>query len=90
MSLHISNPHDNELARIAYAAVADVPTVEDNDRNRLGYHVWLYLRGELDSLDEAVHIARCRFRPRTLSQGEVLGIISGALEGISLRVNNAI
>jgi hypothetical protein len=89
MSLHISNPHDTELTRIAYAAVTEVPTVEDNDRNRLGYHVWLYLRGELDSLEEAVHIARCRFRPRTLSQEEVVGIISAALEGVALPENTA-
>jgi hypothetical protein len=90
MSLHISKEHDNELTRIAYAAVAGVPTVEDNDRNRLGYHVWLYLRGELDSLDEAVHIARCRFRPGTLSQEEVVGIISGALEGVALPENTSL
>ena len=66
MSLHVSKEHDNELARKAYAAVAEVPTIEENDRNRLGYHVWLYLRGELGSLEEAVHLARSRFRPRSL------------------------
>ena len=80
MSLHISKPHDNELARIAYAAVADVPTVEENDRNRLGYHVWLFLRGEIDSLSEAIHLARSRFLPRTLSEEEVESIVFSALE----------
>jgi hypothetical protein len=79
MSLHISKEHDTELARTAYAAVAEVPTIEDNDRNRLGYHVWLYLRGEVDSLEEAVHLARARFRPRTLPQEEVISIIERAL-----------
>ena len=79
MSLHISKEHDTELARKAYAAVADVPTVEENDRNRLGYHVWLYLRGELTTLEEAVHMARSRFKPRTLAQGEVVAIIEKAL-----------
>ena len=80
MSLHISKEHDTELARTAYAAVANVPTVEENDRNRLGYHVWLYLRGEVDSLEEAVHLARSRFRPRGFSQSEVISIISHALD----------
>ena len=80
MSLHISKVNDNELARIAYAAVADVPTIEENDRNRLGYHVWLYLRGEVDSLEEAIHLARSRFRPRTLSESEVVSIIEHSLE----------
>ncbi len=81
MSLHISKEHDTELARTAYAAVAGVPTVEENDRNRLGYHVWLYLRGEVDSLEEAVHLARARFRPRGFSQSEVISIIQHSLAG---------
>jgi hypothetical protein len=80
MSLHISKEHDTELARTAYAAVANVPTVEENDRNRLGYHVWLYLRGEVETLEEAVHLARSRFRPRGFTQSEVISIISRALE----------
>ena len=80
MSLHISKEYDTELARTAYAAVANVPTVEENDRNRLGYHVWLYLRGEVDSLEEAVHLARSRFRPRGFSPEEVVNIISHALK----------
>jgi hypothetical protein len=79
MSLHISKEHDTELARTAYAAVADVPTLEENDRNRLGYHVWLYLRGEVASLEEAVHLARARFRPREFPQSEVISIIERAL-----------
>ncbi len=84
MSLHISKEHDLEFARIAYAAVKDVPTVEENDRNRLGYHVWLYLRGELPTLREAVHMARSRFRPRTLSEQEVADIVARSLEGVPL------
>lgn len=79
MSLHISKERDTELAQRAYKAVAEVPTVEENDRNRLGYHVWLYLRGELSTLEEAIHIARSRFRPRSLSVEEVSAIISKAL-----------
>ncbi|GEM_PF-1719854 len=84
MSLHLSKEHDNELARIAYTAVKDIPTVEENDRNRLGYHVWLYLRGELESLEEAVHMARSRYRPRTLPMEEVVAGISNALKGVEL------
>ena len=80
MSLHLSKPQDTELARIAYASVAEVPTVEPNDRNRLGYHVWLYLRGELDTLQEAVNMARTRFKPRTLSEEEVIRMITDGLE----------
>jgi hypothetical protein len=80
MSLHLSKPQDTELARIAYAAVAEVPTLEPNDRNRLGYHVWLYLRGELATLEEAVHMARTRFRPHNLQQEDVVQMIEQGLE----------
>ena len=79
MSLHISKEHDTELARTAYAAVADVPTIEPNDRNRLGYHVWLYLRGEVGTLEEAVHLARCRFSPRELPPEEVVAMVERGL-----------
>ncbi len=79
MSLHISKPQDTELARLAYAAVADVPTVEDNDRNRLGYHVWLYLRGEVATLEEAIHLSRSRFKPRTLPHEEVVEMVTQRL-----------
>ena len=79
MSLHISKEHDTALAHTAYAAVANVPTVEENDRNRLGYHVWLYLRDEVGSLEEAVHLARSRFRPRGFPETEVISIIQHAL-----------
>lgn len=83
MSLHISKEHDTELARTAYEAVAEIPTIEPNDRNRLGYHVWLYLRGELGTLEEAVHLARCRFLPRELSSEEVVSMIELGLKQAS-------
>lgn len=75
MSLHISKPEDNALAEKAYASVRAVPTVEPNDRNRLGFHVWLYLRGELPTLEEAVNVARSRFSPKTLPVEEVVAHI---------------
>ena len=82
MSINVSVPHDTELAEKAYASVRSVPTVEPNDRNRLGYHVWLYLRGELASLDEAVRVARSRFKPKTLPIEDVVAHISGELHKI--------
>jgi hypothetical protein len=75
MSINISAVKDNELAEKAYAVVRAVPTVEPNDRNRLGYHVWLYLRGELPSLEEAVEVARSRFNPKTLPHEEIVAHI---------------
>lgn len=83
MSLHVSKEHDQEFARIAYQAVEGIPTVEVNDRNRLGYHVWLYLRGELPTLEDAVKLARSRFRPKELSRDEVVQMIRAALPGLN-------
>lgn len=79
MSINVSAPHDKELAEKAYASVRAVPTVEPNDRNRLGYHVWLYLRGELSTLEEAVRVARSRFKPKTLPLEDVVAHISEQL-----------
>ena len=79
MSLHISKEHDEEYARIAYQAVEAIPTVEANERNRLGYHVWMYLRGELPTLEDAVRMARSRFRPKDLPVKEVVQMIRAAL-----------
>lgn len=83
MSLHISKPEDNALAEKAYASVRAVPTVEPNDRNRLGYHVWLFLRGELPTLDEAVNVARARFSPKSLPEEEVVAHIQEQLDLLS-------
>lgn len=79
MSLHLSKENDNELARVAYAAVRDIPTVEDNDRNRLGYHVWLFLRGEVTTLQDAIAQARSRYLPRGRSLDEVQADIEAEL-----------
>lgn len=79
MSLHISKEHDEEFTRIAYQAVEGIPTVEVNDRNRLGYHVWMYLRGELATLEDAVKMARSRYRPKDLPRDEVVRMIQAAL-----------
>ncbi|HET9137326.1 MAG TPA: hypothetical protein VFO76_11870 [Candidatus Kapabacteria bacterium] len=82
MSLHISKAEDTELAEKAYASVRAVPTVEPNDRNRLGYHIWLYLRGELTSIEEAVRVSRSRFSPKTLPIEDVAAHIQGELKKI--------
>ena len=79
MSINVSVAGDIALAEKAYASVRVVPTVEPNDRNRLGYHVWLYLRGELTSLEEAVQVARSRFKPKSLPIEDVVAHISEQL-----------
>lgn len=82
MSIHTSTAQDNELAQQAYASVRNISTVEPNDRNRLGYHVWLFLRGELPSLEEAVKQARSRVLPRTRTIEDLAEEIGRELEAI--------
>lgn len=68
---------DDSLERRAYRAVEDVPVVETNDANRLGYHVFLFLKGELGSIEEAVHVAQPRM---LIDKDEAVRRITHALE----------
>lgn len=68
---------DDSLERRAYRAVDDIPVVEPNDRNRLGYHVFLYLKGELPSVEEAVHVAQPRL---LIDEADAVRRIAHALE----------
>ena len=68
---------ENSPERKAYNAVAEIPFVEPNDENRLGYHVFLYLNGEIASIDEAIHVAQARMK---ISKEEAAAIISSRLE----------
>lgn len=70
---------ENALAALAYAAVEQIPTVERGDRNRLGYFVWLFLRGEIAALEEAVKQARSRFKPKGRPLTEIIEEIETAL-----------
>jgi len=68
---------DDSLERRAYRAVEDIPVVEDNDSNRLGYHVFLFLKGDLPSVEEALHVAQARL---LVDEAEALRRITNALD----------
>ncbi len=44
----------DSLEKLAYGTVSDVETVEPNDRNRLGYCIWAWLKERSGTLDEAI------------------------------------
>ncbi len=48
--------------KIAYDSVASVETLEPNDRNRLGYHVWRWLTTREGSLEAAVRESGARLK----------------------------
>lgn len=51
---------DSSLERIAYASVANIPTMEPHDQDRLGYNIWRWLAYKRDSLEFAVETAGVR------------------------------
>jgi len=66
-----------KLAELAYSAVDGIETVERNDRERLGYHVYLFLTGALPSVEAAVAEARSR---TVMDNTSVSRIITGRLK----------
>ncbi len=65
------------LERIAYAAVASIPTVEPHDQDRLGYNVWRFLKERRDSLEQSVRSAGARL---LLSEEEAVARIRARLK----------
>ncbi|HEY4613623.1 MAG TPA: hypothetical protein VII11_11625 [Bacteroidota bacterium] len=44
----------DSLEKLAYHVVSDILTQEPNDRNRLGYNVWAWLKDHRGTLQDAV------------------------------------
>jgi hypothetical protein len=63
--------------KIAYSAVASIPTEEPNDRNRLGYHIWRWLQNRQGTLESAVAESGSRLQ---ISRQEAVRIISEELK----------
>lgn len=62
----------DSLERLAYESVSGIETQEPNDRSRLGYCVWTWLKDRKGTLEEAVRAAGAR---TSLSHAEVLTVI---------------
>ena len=73
----------DSLEKIAYSAVAEIPTQEPNDRNRLGYCVWAWLRDRQGTLEQAIQNSGSRTH---IPYSEVSAIVSKRLleRGIKL------
>ncbi|HLX11239.1 MAG TPA: hypothetical protein VKS81_00365 [Bacteroidota bacterium] len=53
------------LEKIAYASVSTIATEEPNDQNRLGYHVWRWLKSKEGTLEQAVKESGSRLHVST-------------------------
>ncbi|HWP82991.1 MAG TPA: hypothetical protein VNN76_10095 [Bacteroidota bacterium] len=69
--------------KLAYSIVADIPTVEPNDRNRLGYHIWAWLRERKGTLEQAVKTSGSRTE---IPLDEVYKKVKARLEEKGIRV----
>ncbi|MCU0412367.1 MAG: hypothetical protein MUF82_07540 [Bacteroidetes bacterium] len=67
----------DSLEKKAYQIVADIPTQEPNDRNRLGFCLWIWMQDRKGTLEEAVRAAGVR-GPKSVE--ELVAIIKPRLE----------
>jgi len=65
------------LEKLAYGVVAEIPTEEPNDRNRLGYSLWGWLSERRGTLLQVIRAAGIR---SSLSSEEIFNIIHKRLE----------
>ncbi len=73
----------DSLEKIAYDSVADIATQEPNDRNRLGYCIWGWLRERRGTLEEAITNSGVR---TSVSIPEILAIASKRLEARGIKL----
>ena len=71
----------SSLERIAYDSVKTIPTKEQNDQHRLGYHVWRYLKEKEGLLADIVKQSGARI---LISEKEATAIIEAELKKSSL------
>ena len=73
----VSEFPSESLEKIAYSVVADIEAREPNDRNRLGFNLWAWLRERKGTLEETVRAAGSRTR---LDHEEVVALIRKRLK----------
>jgi len=80
----IESPAES-LEKLAYSVVAEIPTEEPNDRNRLGYCLWGWLSERRGTLLQTVKAAGVR---SSLTSAEMVAIIEKRLEDKGIKVSN--
>lgn len=62
MPIPVQNADKQSIEHQAYELVEDIETQEMNDRNRLGYHVYLFMTGGYPTFREAFEVAQARLK----------------------------
>jgi len=70
-----------DYEKIAYEAVSNISTFEKNDNYRLGYHIYYYLIGKINTIEEAVNVAKPRSE---LDKDEIVKIIKENLNKLGI------
>jgi hypothetical protein len=73
----------DSLEKIAYTAVADIQTREFNDRNRLGYNVWMWLVDRKGTLEQAIRSSGCR---TNVPHEEIVRIVTARLKEKGIQI----
>ena len=73
----VSEFSPGSLEKIAYSIVAEIEAREPNDRNRLGFNLWAWLRERKGTLEEVVHAAGSRTR---LDHDQIVALIRKRLK----------
>lgn len=71
------------LEKLAYSVVEDIPVLEPNDRSRLGYHIWAWLKERSGTLEQAIKTSGSR---TDLSLAEVYARIVKRLEEKGIKI----
>lgn len=71
------------LEKFAYGVVADIPTLEPNDRSRLGYHIWAWLKERNGTLEQAIKTSGSR---TNVPLEEVYAIVSKRLQEKGIKI----
>ena len=74
----------DSLEKLAYGIVAEIPTQETNDRNRLGYSLWGWLSERRGTLLQTIRAAGTR---SPLSPEEIFDIIRKRLEDKGIKIS---
>jgi hypothetical protein len=84
MATAIKQYPQDSIEHKAYACIEDIAFTEFNDKNRLGYHVFLFLTKEITTLKEAIHVAQARM---AISEEEAHTVILAKLRALGLEAN---
>ena len=73
----------NNVEQIAYESVSSIPTFEQNDNYRLGYNVYQFLIGKLESIEVAVKCANVRSEMNPI---DICNIIREKLQSSDVKI----